>query len=150
MYVPLVWLLRKQPQVTGKICFNPNPVRYSVACVHKCGQELLLSWWLMWYLLVLHPHLWFSQIIKTFMSQSHAPGLPKGVKKHFFSLRCHGTVFCPAFPKSCRDWLWTEGKWGQDGQSSDNASPFDAPQFSAVQLNWSLAWHRRGVSARHL
>lgn len=100
MYAPVVWLLRKQPQVTGKICFNPNPVRYSVACVHRCGQELLLSWWLMWYLLVLRPHLWFSQIIRTFMSQSHAPGLPKGVKKHFFFFsQVSWYCFLSCFPK---------------------------------------------------
>lgn len=124
--------------------------RYSVASVQRRGRELLLSWWLMWRLLLLHPHLWFSQDIWTFMSQSHASGLPEGEKKHFFSLRMSLYCFLSCLPRECRDWLWTEGEWGQDGQSCDNASSFDAPQFSAVQLNWSLAWHRRGVSARHL
>lgn len=119
--------------------FSPNPMRYSVASVYRCGQEILLSWW---YLLVLHPHLWFFQVIWIFMSQSHASGLPEGAEKLIFLSGCHAIIFCPAFLESCRDWLWTEGKWGQDGKSSDNASPFDCPQFSAAPLNRSLAWHQ--------
>lgn len=139
IYAPLVWILRKQPHITGKICFNPNPMRYSVASVQRCGQDMLLIWWLMRYPLVLHPHLWFSQVIWAFINLM-LQGCLK-VWRSIFSLRVPQYCFLSWLLRELQRLTLDKGqmrtRWAELWQCF-------SLWWSTVQLNRSLAWHQEG------